>query len=142
VINSHDTALQVQSSNGGGDWAMSVTSTGSDGIGLFASGGPNGGEAIVANGPIRVHGPAYFGEGVAFGLTSGLATVPAGSNHILVDIDPSVMTLTTTGVATMQQHVHGVFVEALVPNPAASTITIYLDKPVSAPVQLAWFLFN
>jgi hypothetical protein len=142
VINSHDTALQVTSSNGGGDWAMRVLSMGSDGIALVATGGPNGGEAFVAQGPVRVEGAAYITGGVAFGSATGVATVPAGSNHVVVQVATGVMDPGTTGVATMQQHVHGVFVEALVPNPVASTITIYLDKRVSAPVQLAWFLFN
>ena len=142
VISSHDTALQVQSSNGGGDWAMRVMSTGSDGIGLLVDGGPNGGEAIVADGPVDVLGPAEFDGLVAFGSASGVATVPAGSSHILVHVASKVMTPGTTGVATMQQHLRGVFVEALVPDPATSTITIYLDKRVSAPVQLAWFLFD
>jgi len=141
-INSHDTALEVTSSNGGGDWAMRVMSTGSDGIGLLADGGPNGGEAIVADGPVDVQGSAEFDGLVAFGLASGVATVPAGSRHILVHIDSRVMTPGTTGVATMQQHLHGVFVEALVPNSSQSIITIYLNRKVSVSTPVAWFLFN
>jgi hypothetical protein len=170
IINSHDTALAVSSTNGGGDWAMRVSSSGSSGIGLFADASGDaivaetygsGSSAIFANtsasGSYAIHAQAadlgsqalatfgavsLRGGPVSFGSTSGEATVPAGAAKVTVSVDARGMTASTTGIATLQQHVHGVFVEALVPNPPASTITIYLSSKVHASTQVAWFLFN
>lgn len=54
------------------------------------------------------------------------------------------MTLTAQSLilATLQQHVAGVYVQSAVPNTAGSSFTIHLNKTVAAKTKVAWFIVN
>jgi hypothetical protein len=45
-------------------------------------------------------------------------------------------------LATLQQDHAGVYVRSAVPNPAASSFTIYLSKEVTVSTSVAWFVVN
>jgi hypothetical protein len=45
-------------------------------------------------------------------------------------------------LATPQGHVTGVAVEGVVPDVTANTFTIYLTKPVTVSLAIAWFVLG
>lgn len=109
-----------QADSGTGVWGDSASSTG-----VLAS---------SANGTaLQVSGKAAFSRSgrltIAAGKTSAIVTGVALSSASLV-------------LATLQQHVAGVYVVAAVPNVAGSSFTVYLSKAPTASAQVAWFVVN
>ena len=82
---------------------------------------------------IRARGKVAFDR-------SGKLTIQAGRSYVTKTAIP----LTTASMifATLQQNVAGVYVQAAVANPAASSFTIYLNKVVAANTVVAWFVLS
>jgi hypothetical protein len=99
----------------------------------------------VNNVALQANGPSIFGAVTQF-KTSGLATVPAGKNHVVVPIqswgDVETLNDGSFALATLQQRVPGTFVLAAVPDVDTQSITIYLNRRAPSPVSLAWFVAN
>ena len=70
---------------------------------------------------------------------SGLITTNAGSSKatIGVKLTPASMVL-----ATLQQSLPGVYVEAAVPDIQNNSITVHLNKAVTQHAKVAWFVVN
>jgi hypothetical protein len=45
-------------------------------------------------------------------------------------------------LATLQTNTSGLYIQGAVPNPAASTITIYFSKTAPIGTRVAWFVVN
>ncbi len=102
-------------------------------VSAYAAGESN---AIIARGQSQfIGGPVYFNG------TSGVATIPAGANHIRVTVEPNAMTSTTHALAMLQQR-RSVQVVAVHPERARDRLAIFLDRPVALPTQVSWFLFD
>jgi hypothetical protein len=71
---------------------------------------------------------------------SGVVTVAAGKSSVT----QTAVALTSASLvlATLQQNLSGVYVRAAVPNIAGKSFTVYLNKTVTAPAKVAWFIVN
>ena len=88
-------------------------------------------------------------DGQAKFLTSGRMTIPAGKSAATVSsvawgggavslkLLPNCLVL-----ATLQANRAGLCVQAAVPNISKGTVTVYLNKKVTAATTVAWFVFN
>lgn len=78
---------------------------------------------------LKVVGKAYFSRSgvlnIAAGASSATATMPSDGG--------------TAIQATLQSNVADVWVRAVVPNPAAGTFTVYLNKATPVGLRAAWF---
>jgi hypothetical protein len=127
----------VAESYGSGSTVIFANTYAAESVAVAAQANDPSSAAISAFGAVKLDGGP-----ISFGSTSGEAVVPAGAAKVTVSVAARGMTASTTGLATLQQHVHGMFVEALETDAATSTITIYLNRKVAVPTQVAWFLFN
>ena len=78
---------------------------------------------------------------VMFGL-SGVLTVPAGKSAATQDLTAGWLKPASVVHATIQTNRAGLFVQAAVANPAKGTVTVYLNKKVSAATKVAWFILE
>ena len=121
------------------------TATGSHGVGVYGEnaatktfgvvGGINGVEAWEGHGyrALRVEGHASFSR-------SGVLTIAAGMSIGKIASIP--ISAESYVLATLQQYRSGVNVAAAVPNVAADSISIYLNKKVTAATKVAWFVID
>jgi len=108
----------------------------SDSPGVYAFGRLGKATAMVVDGQVKV-------------LTSGLMTILAGKSAATVS---SVVWGGTTYplkllprclvLATLQTNRAGLYVQAAVPNVSNGTVTVYLNKKVTAATKVAWFVLN
>ena len=136
------------------------------GSGVVGFGGPAGGTGVVGAGGgqspsppgngIRgltsdSRGAGVIAENTAGGTAlqvigmarfsgSGVLTVPAGSSKVTKTGVP--LTTASLVLATLQQNVAGVYVQAAVPNVSGSSFSIHLNKAVSANITVGWFIVN
>jgi hypothetical protein len=100
-----------------------------DGVGVRAS--AEAGLALV------VDGKSTFSR-------SGRATIPAGTDHIDVDLKPKGgLAGTPLCFANLQVRRAGIHVEAVRPNvPSFGKLRIYLNQPVSTSTTVAWIVLG
>ncbi len=83
-------------------------------------------------------GPALSVEGPCIFRDSGVVSVAAGKSSV------TVFGVMFTGapfvLATLQKYRSGVYVAAAVPNAPAGTLTIYLNKKVSTPIAVGYWV--
>jgi len=122
---------------------IGVSGSSDNGIGVQASAGS--GTALQVNGRARFTGQPTFQNGIAVTgranfSRSGVLTAPGGTTSVV----KSGISVSSTAyvLATIQTNTPGVNVRAAVPNPAASTITIYFDATAPAGTKVAWFVVN
>jgi hypothetical protein len=153
VLGATTGGIGVQGSDYGAPWNLAGTgvyATSYIGNGLKAEGGRNGVWASGGNEGAGVHaensgsglalevfGPATFSR-------SGIAIVPAGSDHVTianVSLAPASLVL-----ATLQELKGAVgqrcSVAAAVPDQAASSIALYLTREVVHATPVAWFVLG
>ena len=80
-------------------------------------------------------------QGVAKFNRSGLASFAAGTSSKKVTV-PGGITASAFAVATMQANRSGVWVRAVVPATADSSITIYLNTTVSSATNVGWLVLG
>jgi hypothetical protein len=131
--------------------------TGSVGIGVEGRTGGTGsavyGQA-TANG-VGVYGVSTTGTGVSANSANGTALQVNGkakfSRSGVIALAASAASITKTGVsltsnsyvlATLQTNTGGLFIQGAVPNPGASSITIYFNKAAPIGARVAWFVVN
>lgn len=108
-------------------------SVGAAGAGVLAQ-NTGGGPALVAVGPSTLAGK------INAPARSGKVVVPAGSATVTKTGVP--LTAQSLVMATVQQNVPGIYLRAAVPNPAASSFTIYLSGNAPTATTIAWFVVN
>jgi hypothetical protein len=118
-----DNGVGVRGESAPGTGVEAVTSTGT---GLSASSDAGG----VA---LRVRGRAVFNR-------SGRATVPPGATSVTVTGVP--LTASSLVLATIQANRPNTNVRAAVPNPGASSFTIFLTAAPNAATPVGWFVVN
>ena len=123
-----------------GPTAVSATATG-NGAAIIATATSNNPTVKITNsgtGPaLSVNGPVQFSR-------SGTAVV-AGSpttSHSGVTIYGVKLTAATTGLATLQTHIIGIGVAAVVINVAAQSFTVYLTAFINQLATVEWLLIN
>jgi hypothetical protein len=107
------------------------------GIGVVAE-NTAGGTAFKADGKSTFSGQATFQGKATFARS---AVLDAGGKSKLVKTGVS-LSSTSYVLATLQTNAPGVYVRAAVPDPAAGTITIYLNANAPAGAKVAWFVVN
>ncbi len=89
-------------------------------------------------------GTALQVEGIASFSRSGRATVagtPSAPRQSVV-VTGVVLSSSSLILVTPQDHVTGVAVEGVVADITAKTFTIYLTKPVTVSLAIAWFVLG
>ena len=86
-----------------------------------------------------MHGKTLL-QGTTTFTRSGVATVPEGAQETTVRI--SDLTNASFVLATLQDVVDHVVVEAVSLNPSANEFTIRLSGPVSGPAGVAWLVLD
>jgi hypothetical protein len=88
-------------------------------------------------------------DGQAKFLTSGRMTIPAGKSAATVSkvawgsgTVPLKLLPNCLVLATLQTNRAGLYVQAAVPNISKGTVTVYLNKKVTAATKVAWFVLN
>jgi hypothetical protein len=90
------------------------------------------------SGGVTIDSPSIQIDGVASFSRSGVVTVPAGASSVTVrGVE---LTGNSFVMATLQDNIPGLFVRAAVPNPAAKSITVYLDRAAPRATRVAWFV--
>ena len=89
-------------------------------------------------------GLAMVVEGRAKFSRSGRATIPAGADHIDIDLKANGgLAGSPLGFANLQTHRAGVHVEAVRPNvPSGGKMRIYLNKAVTSSTFVVWFVLG
>lgn len=125
--------VQGQSGTGNGVRGQSTTGSGVRGTAAATAGVGVVAENLLGGTALKAVGTAKFSR-------SGILTVSAGSSKVT----KTGITLTAASLvlATLQQHVSGVYVQAAVPHVSQSSFTIYLSKAVAATTKVAWFVVN
>lgn len=104
-----------------------VSGTSISGTGVHAEAGVNGFA-------LRVVGRAVFNK-------SGLLTIPAGaSSATKTGIGP--LNSGSLVLAVLQQNASGRFVRAVVPDVAAGSFTVFLNRAVNSNTTVAWFIVD
>jgi hypothetical protein len=108
----------------------------SDSPGVYAFGRLGKATAMVVDGQVKF-------------LTSGLITIPAGKSAATVSsvvwgggTVPLKLLPRCLVLATLQTNRVGLYVQAAVPNSSKGTVTVYLNKKVTAATKVAWFVIN
>src|SRR5262245_34948227 len=117
-----EVGVYAVSDNGAGVQALTY-----DGVALSAS------AAVEAGTARRVEGRAEF-------RWSGRATVPLGARSVVVTGVP--LTSASLVLATLQQQVDGVHVEAAVPDVDGRSFTVHLNRKALRPMTLGWFVVD
>jgi hypothetical protein len=153
--------IGVAGNGGAGNGNVGVLGAGNvdNGIGVWGTGQGTGAGVLgtCINGP-AVHGKAdsataigMLAENTAGGVAfqaSGTARFSRSGVLVVRAGNPAV---TKTGVAltagslvlaALQENRAGVFIQSAVPDVAASSFTIHLNKPVTADTKVAWFIVN
>ena len=133
----------------GGRYGVYGFSTSSTGYGVYGGNNSAGGrgvsgssiagtgvhaEAGVNGFALRVIGRNVFNK-------SGLLTIPAGATSATkTGVGP--MNSGTLVLAVLQQNVAGRFVRAVVPDVAAGSFTVHLNRSVSSAVTVGWFIVD
>jgi len=92
------------------------------------------------SGGVTIDSPSIQIDGIASFSRSGVLSVPAGATSATVrGVE---LTPTSFVVATLQDNIPGLFVRAAVPNPAARSITVYLDRAAPQAARAAWFVLG
>jgi hypothetical protein len=138
----------------GGDKATGVYGSieGSDAWGALGGSGDHSGMSdspgVYAFGRLG-KATAMVVDGQAKFLTAGRMTIPAGKSAATVssviwgggplplELLPNCLVL-----ATLQTNKAGLYVQSAVPNISKGTITVYLNKKVTAATKVAWFVLN
>jgi hypothetical protein len=116
---------------GGGVLGQSATSTGVHGKTTAAT-APGVLAENTGGGPaLQVSGPAVFSR-------SGVMTISAGSSSVIKRNVP--MTAESLVLATLQDHVPGVWVASAVPGADGQSFTVYLNVAVKARTRVGWFV--
>ncbi len=120
AVSGANTATQVQ--GGLGAWGM----------GLFGSA------------PINLASAALYVSGRAMFERAGILTIAAGKSSVSTNVAAIGASgpMPTMVLATLQTNRAGVYIQAAVLNPAASKVTVYLNKKVSAATKVAYFVLN
>jgi len=82
---------------------------------------------------LRVAGRAVFHE-------SGVHAIPAKATSVTKTDIP--LTTASLVLATLQQHQRGLHIEAVVPDPATNSFTVYLNRQARAGSRVAWLVVN
>ncbi len=109
------------------DYGAGVQALTYDGVAVSAS------TAVDAGTALRVDGRAEFSR-------SGKVTVAAGMSSATVTGVP--LTSESLVLATLQERIHVVHVEAAVPDVENHSFTLYLNRKVPRPTTVAWFVVN
>jgi hypothetical protein len=130
--------------------------TGASGTGVMAD-NTAGGLALKVNGKSNMTGPLILGSTASVAgqakLNGGVAVSGKASfsRSGVVTVSSSAASVQVTGItltsnsyvlATLQTHTTGLAIEAAVPNPGASSITIYFNKTAPLGTKVAWFVVN
>lgn len=118
---------------------------GASGVFGFNDGGGNGvagratgaGRGVLAQADAA--GTALAVDGKATFSRSGVLTVSSGAAVTKTSI---ALTAASTVLATLQTNQAGLTIQSAVPNPAGSAFTIHLNRAVSAPVRIAYFVLG
>lgn len=117
------------------------------GDGCLAQGGRNGVRGIGGTGPGVLaqnsgSGPALQVDGTAIFSRSGLVSIAGGATTATVT--GVSLTASSLVLATMQNSLHGVEIQAAVPNVAGSSIEIVLKArvPAGKTAEVGWFIVN
>ncbi len=120
---------------------------GTNGRGL--SGFCSAGIGLVGQTDTGVGVRAYCGNNTGVGLSVIGKAAFARSGKLTISAGHSSLTKTGIGLtsasfilATLQTNVAGLFIQAVVPNPAGSSFTIYLNKAPTVSVVVAWMAVN
>jgi hypothetical protein len=97
---------------------------GQAGVGAYA---PNNGFALA------VAGKATF-------TRSGVLTIPKNAQY--AKVSDVALTSSSFVIATLNQYRSGVWIAAAVPNVAADSITIYLNKKATAATKVSWVVLE
>lgn len=131
---------------GGPQLAIQGTANAASGVGVYGWNDANktlgllGGVYGVIAGATTDHGLALGVYGKAAFSRSGILTIPANRNsvtHSGIALSDGCLVL-----AALQQYRSGVYVAAAVPDIAADSFRIYLNKKVPAATKVAWFVIN
>jgi hypothetical protein len=131
-----DTGIYGRSDTGG---AGGRGLTGFCGTGIGLLGQSDTGEGVVAycntttGNALRVSGKVALSR-------SGKLTIAAG--HSSLTKTGIALTSASLILATLQTNVAGLFIQAVVVNPAGSSFTIYLNKAPTISVAVAWMAVN
>src|SRR5262245_56271945 len=109
------------------DYGTGVQALTYDGVAVSAS------TAVEAGTALRVEGRAVF-------RWSGKVLVPAGANSVTVADIP--LGAASVVLATLQERIDGLSVEAAVPDAKRRSFTLFLSRKVLRPVTVAWFVVD
>jgi hypothetical protein len=82
---------------------------------------------------LDVQGPAAFSRSGVLTIAAGTSAVTKTSVHL---------TAASLVLATLQQNHAGVYLAAAVPDAAAGSFTVHLNKAAPKAVKVAWFIIN
>ena len=120
------------------DSQLGTESTPTDNNGFGASTQP---VLIDAGAALAVAGSASFGAPVSFS-NSGTVSIPAGQKT--ATYTGATLTSTSLVLANLQNSIHGVYVQAVVPNVSGNSFEVFLSKavPRGMTAKVAWFVVN
>jgi hypothetical protein len=117
------------------------------GVGVWGSTEADGAVGVRASGTGPL-GTALEVLGVATFQRSGIAMVPAGASHVTVtgipmSGRPPSMILALIQLATQQKSLAGKFwVTGALPDLGGDEFTIFLNRPPTVDLAVAWFVLN
>jgi len=102
------------------------------------------GMGLFGSAPINLASAALYVGGRAMFERAGLLTIAKGTSSVSTNVAAigAGGPMPTMVLATLQTNRAGVYIQAAVLNPAASKVTIYLNKKVSAATKVAFFVLN
>ena len=115
-------------------------------IGVYSTSDYGTGVRALTYDGVALHGSTAVDAGLALDVEgavhlsrSGRAIIPKGRRSANVSAG---VRATSSVLATLQGHQDGVSLEAAVPHPGQGTFTVWLSKPASAPMAVAWMLID
>jgi hypothetical protein len=109
--------------------ATSIVRGDAAGVGVWAQAMLPGSTALRADGPSEFNGVTTFSR-------SGVVTVPRGSKSVLVT--GVSLTPETAILATLQNHVTGLYLHAVETDAASGSLTIFLSAAPDRDVRVGW----
>ena len=129
-------AVQGTSSSVTGDGVVGTGGV-SGGIGVKGNSASATGTGVVAN---NTNGDALRVNGRATFSSRGILSIPAGhSSQTKTGVN---LTSASLVLATMQHNESGIWVQSAVPDAAAKSFTVHLNKQASNAIKVAWFVLN